>query len=244
MAAFCQRLNWWTWLSGIVFSGALVSQITRACRAALTAGELRAPNGTCSLLAPTSQSQARPGLAPAECVRRRRQGQDFYAACLEYGSALWLRKLPARAMLCLDRAMGADLKGNEEDTRTLANAVRGDVLVHAHTPEGLFIGNPRVHFQHYADRMNEPRREQRRWRAWACWALSRRVLPSLPGDVRHRVREPAVAEIEERLRHHGLPGEDLLWLGELSGRRVRAGVRSSFCWRRRRGYAHCRPNSA
>jgi hypothetical protein len=27
------------------------------------------------------------------------------------------------------------------------------------------LRNPRVHFQHYAGRMNEPRREQRRWRA-------------------------------------------------------------------------------
>jgi hypothetical protein len=148
------------------------------------------------------------------------RGQDFYAACLEYGSALWLRKLPARAMLCLDRAMGADLKGNEKILEHWPMPYAAMSWFMRHTPEGLFIGNPRVHFQHYADRMNEPRREQRRWRAWACWALSRRVLPSLPGDVRHRVREPAVAEIEERLRHHGLPGEDLLWLGELS----RAGV--------------------
>jgi hypothetical protein len=68
-----------------------------------------------------------------------------------------------------------------------------------------------VHFQHYADRMNEPRREQRRWRAWACWALARRVLPHLPEDPRHLVAEPTVEQIASHLVRHGMPGEAELW---------------------------------
>jgi hypothetical protein len=80
-----------------------------------------------------------------------------------------------------------------------------------HTPPGVFIGNPRVHFQHYADRMNEPRREQRRWRAWSCWALARAVRPELPADPRHAVTEPMLDQIFAALDEHGLPGEAQLW---------------------------------
>jgi hypothetical protein len=82
-------------------------------------------------------------------------------------------------------------------------------------PSDLFIGNPRVHFQHYADRMNEPRRDQRRWRAWACWAITRAVRPEWPADPRHNVREPTDAEIERALREHGLPGEADTWTAVL-----------------------------
>lgn len=85
----------------------------------------------------------------------------------------------------------------------------------ATTPANVFLGNPRVHFQHYADRMNDPRREQRRWRAWACWALAREVLPALPADLKHAVVEPTRAEIAEALRRHGIPGEAELWQAQL-----------------------------
>jgi hypothetical protein len=80
-----------------------------------------------------------------------------------------------------------------------------------HAPAGVFIGNPRVHYQHLADRMNEPRRDQRRWRAWACWALARRLRPEWPGDPRHAVVEPTFAEIAARLDAHGIAGETALW---------------------------------
>jgi len=79
------------------------------------------------------------------------------------------------------------------------------LLVHA--PPDVFLGNPRVHFQHYADRMNEPRRAQRAWRAWACWAITRAVRPEFPGDPRHPVIEPALAAIAAGLRLHGCTGE-------------------------------------
>ncbi len=85
----------------------------------------------------------------------------------------------------------------------------------ARTPDGVFIGNPRVHFQHYADRMNEPRREQRRWRAWACWALTRAVAPGLPGDPRHEVTEPSALQIESALAANGLLGEVAVWRAAL-----------------------------
>ncbi len=139
------------------------------------------------------------------------RGAEFYFDCLQYGQSLWQRNLAARAILCLDRAFGADLRGDEPVLLTwpLPYAAMGWLI--AHTPEGVFLGNPRVHFQHYAGRMNEPRREQRRTRAWACWAIARAVAPNLPGDPRHQIAEPTLEAIAAALRVHGHPGEADLW---------------------------------
>ncbi len=143
------------------------------------------------------------------------RGEGFYLACLEYSHALWQRKFAARAILCLDRAMGADLGGGEPVLAEWPMPYCAAAWIMRHVPHGVFIGNPRVHFQHYAGRMNEPRREQRRWRAWACWALSRKVMPHLPGDPRHVVDEPSAGQIEWHLRRLGIPGEAELWHAEL-----------------------------
>jgi hypothetical protein len=139
------------------------------------------------------------------------RGADFYLACLEYGNELWNRGLAARAMLCLDRAMGADLRGDAPVLREHPMPYAAMAWFLQHTPVDVFIGNPRVHFQHYADRMNEPRRDLRRWRAWACWALTRRLRPEWPADPRHAVIEPSEDEIAAELDFHGLPGETALW---------------------------------
>ena len=142
---------------------------------------------------------------------------EFYFACLEYGHALWQRGLAARALLCLDRAFGADLRGDEAVLRLHPLPYAAMAWLIANTPSGAFVGNPRVHFQHYAGRMNEPRREQRRWRSWACWAIARAVRPDLPGDPKHRVVEPSLEEISAALRAHGHAGEPELWAAELAG---------------------------
>lgn len=159
------------------------------------------------------------------------RGEAFYFACLEYGHALWRRGFAARALLCLDRAMGADLRGDEGvlSEWPMPYAAMGWLI--GHTPAGVFVGNPRVHFQHYADRMNEPRREQRRWRAWACWAIARAVRPELPGDPKHRVVEPTREQIEAGLHAHGFSNEAHTWREELTelererpGRAMRPGA--------------------
>lgn len=144
------------------------------------------------------------------------QGADFYFACLEYGQVLWVRGVPARALLCLDRALGADLRGDEPVLSEWPLPYDAMAWCIAQTPEGVFIGNPRVHFQHFADRMNEPRRDLRRWRAWACWALSRVARPELAGDPRHPVEEPTEARIAAELARHGLTGEVALWQAALA----------------------------
>ena len=139
------------------------------------------------------------------------RGAEFYVACLEYGHSLWQRGFAARSILCLDRAMGADLRETEAVLQQwpMPYAAMGWLI--AHTPDGVFLGNPRVHFQHYAGRMNEPRRDQRRWRAWACWAIARAVRPELPGDPRHEIAEPTIAEIYAGLRMFGHVNEAEWW---------------------------------
>src|SRR5215213_6012646 len=139
------------------------------------------------------------------------RGAEFYFACLEYGHALWRKGFAARALLCLDRALGAELTGAEPVLQAHPLPYAAMAWLIAHTPRDVFLGNPRVHFQHYADRMNEPRREQRRWRAWACWAIARAVRPDLPRDSKHQVIEPALPEIERQLISHGHAGEMDTW---------------------------------
>lgn len=144
------------------------------------------------------------------------RGPEFYFACLEYGHALWQKGYAARSLLCLDRAFAADLTGDEPVLRTHPLPYAAMAWLIARTPAGTFLGNPRVHFQHYADRMNDPRREQRRWRAWACWALTRVVRPDLPPDPKHRVVEPSLETIESALRAHGHAREPELWRREMA----------------------------
>ncbi len=139
------------------------------------------------------------------------RGENFYLTCLQYGQHLWQRRLPARAILCLDRAWGADLSGSESVLTQWPMPYEALVYLLRNAPEDAFLGNPRVHFQHYADRLGKPRREQRKWRAWACWALTRATLPELPSDPRHKVVEPNAEEIERQLGKWGHPGEVELW---------------------------------
>ena len=148
--------------------------------------------------------------------RETDRGPEFYFACLEYGHALWQRGFAARALLCLDRALGAELTGDEPVLREHPLPYAAMAWLIRETPTGVFLGNPRVHFQHYADRMNEPRRDQRRWRAWACWALARVVRPDLPNDPKHCVVEPTHEMIAAGLQAHGFPGEVELWRGTLA----------------------------
>jgi hypothetical protein len=144
-------------------------------------------------------------------VHGEARGTEFYVSALTYGHFLWRRGQAARAILCLDRAMGADLCGDEPELKSWPMPYEAMTWFLRHTPTGVFLGNPRVHFQHYAGRMNAPRREQRRWRAWACWALTREVLPHLPGDPKHIIEEPSLALIAEQLSAHGHAGEVALW---------------------------------
>jgi hypothetical protein len=141
---------------------------------------------------------------------------DFYLTALTYAQYLWQRGLAARAILKVDRALLADLRGDEPVLQQWPLPYAATAWLLRHTPRDIFIGNPRVHFQHLADRMNEPRREQRRWRIWACWAICRAVRPEFPDDPKHAVREPGIEEIAAQLDVRGIPGETALWRGVLT----------------------------
>jgi len=139
------------------------------------------------------------------------RGAAFYGTCLEYGQYLWQKRQPARALLCLDRAMGADISAHDPVVGSWPIPYAAMAWIMREVPRDLFCGNPRVHFQHYADRMNEPRKLIRGWRAWACWSLAREVRPELPGDPKHDVIEPSLEAINTGLTKHGLMGEASLW---------------------------------
>lgn len=144
--------------------------------------------------------------APHGCNR----GGKFYVTALTYAQFLCQSALPGRAILTLDRALGADLRGDEPELREWPMPYEAMAWILANGSH--FGGNPRVHFQHLAGRMNEPRREQRRWRIWACWRICRIVLPDLRGDPEHNVEEPDEKQITRQLEAHALPGEAKLWL--------------------------------
>lgn len=150
---------------------------------------------------------------------RKGRGDDFYEMALTYAGSLWLQGLPARSLLLINRALGADLAGNEAilETRPLPYAAVRWILEHRSEEEAYFIGNPRRHYQHLATRMVPPRKTQRSWRAWACWYLSVQVLPTeaYPADElqiqTEGIVEPSRDQISEALDIYGIPGERVLW---------------------------------
>lgn len=154
------------------------------------------------------------------------RGEAFYLTALTYGNYLWQHGHAGRAILKLDRAFGADLRGDEPVLRDWPLPYFAMGWIFQHAPS--FVGNPRVHFQHLADRMNEPRREQRRWRMWACWGLCRLILPNLPDDPKHEVEEPAFESIERMLIAHGHPGEASLWQQAME--EARKNPNTNFIW--------------
>ena len=142
--------------------------------------------------------------------QRAAGGAELYALCLEYGQQLWLDGLPARALLAVDRALYCDVHGTEAAVVAYPlpyAAIRWLVS----QPSDAFTGNARVHYQHLADRVRGERAELKKWRAWAAWALVWQARPELPGDPKHAVAEPTVAEIAAGLEAYGIAGEAQLW---------------------------------
>ena len=139
------------------------------------------------------------------------RGERFFERCLLYSQYLWTRGLAARAILAADRGLFAELTGDEPVLRVHPLPYLALAWMIAHTPSGTFLGNPRVHYQHLADRVRGPLRDQRSARAWAAWHLARTVRPGLPGDPRHLVQEPTLEQTGAALDRHGIPGERIVW---------------------------------
>lgn len=142
---------------------------------------------------------------------RERGEADHYLACLRYGQLLWTHGLPARALLAVDRGLFCEvpslhpvLERHPLPYAAIRWMVTRDI-------GGDFIGNPRVHYQHLADRVRGGREHRVRWRAWAAWAVVRAARPDWPADPRHAVKEPGEAEIKDGLGRHGVAGEPETW---------------------------------
>lgn len=143
------------------------------------------------------------------------QGGAFYLTALTYGQFLWRQQLSARALLAVDRGLYADLQGNEAELTHWPLPYRAIGWLVANNPADTFIGNPRVHYQHLADRVRGERCEQKKWRAWAGWAVVRSVAPGYPADPKHAVTEPTLDEIQAALAEFGVPGEIAMWQAAL-----------------------------
>jgi hypothetical protein len=151
----------------------------------------------------------------------------FYAFCHRYAQSKWMSGLPAQALLQLNRALSADLRGGEPEleTQPLPYAVVTWILRARPDRRGQFLANPRRHYQHYATRMSGPRSELRASRAWACFHLCEGVLPEdeFPRDAEQIEGEgiavPEVGEVLSKLERLGLPGEGELVRALLEGNR-------------------------
>jgi hypothetical protein len=156
---------------------------------------------------------------PLDSRATRRFGPDrgpgFYLAVLNYGQSLWLQGYPARALLLVNRSLGADLDGSEPVLKEWHLPYMAAAWIMQHRAEDQFIGNPRRHYQHLASRMVAPRKALRTWRAWACWFIACRIFPDYPSDeeqiAEEGVVEPGFDEIFEHLDALGIPGEATLW---------------------------------
>lgn len=158
------------------------------------------------------------GAADSRALGKER-GEPFYRLCLEYAQTKWMAGFPAQALLQLNRAMSADLRGDEgllaDDPMPYLPVAW--ILKARPDQEGQFLGNPRRHWQHYATRMSGPHAELRTWRAWACYAIASRILPhaEFPHDMEQVESEllvmPQEEEIAGMLAELGLSGEAELW---------------------------------
>ncbi|MGE9297008.1 MAG: hypothetical protein ACQKBV_12040 [Puniceicoccales bacterium] len=167
---------------------------------------------TASLAACPYLPPARAGLNWRDLNRwRDAQGAEFYETALAYGQTLWTQGLTARAILAVDRALYAELSGDEAVLREWPWPYAAIGWLVKNNPAETFMGNPRVHYQHLADRVRGDRSEQKKWRAWAAWAVVREIAPELEPDPKHVVREPTLAEIETGLDTHGAVDETAVW---------------------------------
>ena len=158
----------------------------------------------------------------SESVSRfeRARGPEFYLAALEYAQSLWLQGFPAKSLLLINRAMGAEVSFDDPVVRQWPLPYRAAAWIMARRLEDQFIGNPRRHYQHLATRMVEPRRELRSWRAWGCWLIATAVYPDYPVDrmqiETERLVLPDTVSVLRALDTHGFPGETSLLLEAIS----------------------------
>lgn len=127
-------------------------------------------------------------------VHAPEKGERFYFAALCYAQSLWREGKPAQAILQLNKAFMADLRGDEPVLSEHSSPYEVLCWFLENRPADRFLGNPVRHFQHLATRVSGERKEIRSWRAWACFHLSRAILPAdeFPPDEEQIAKEGIV----------------------------------------------------
>ena len=123
---------------------------------------------------------------------RQNQGAAFFETAMKYANFLWYNGLPARAILAMDRALFTNLKELDKKWQSLELPYSALIWFLKNPQKDKFLGNPRVHYQHLADRVRGERKEIKQWRTWACWYLTCKAIPELEPDVSHVFIEPTL----------------------------------------------------
>lgn len=145
------------------------------------------------------------------------RGPVFYETALKYAQSLWRTGYPAKSLLLCSRAMAADLHKGDEVLHRWPLPYQAVAWILVNRKEGQFLGNPRLHYQHLASRMVEPKKELRTWRAWACWYLAKELLAQaeFPGDMiqirKEGMVEPTHDEISCQLGKLSTLNDDRCW---------------------------------
>jgi len=148
---------------------------------------------------------------------RGNEGPEFYVTALRYAQYLWQRNEAARAILAFDRAILAAGAWTPPDAPAPFMPYPALAWMLREHDREAFIGNPRAHYQHLADRVRGPGSERKAARAWACWHIVRRVRPEFERDPRHDVDPPTREATRGRLDRLGCPGEAERWAEALEG---------------------------
>ena len=145
----------------------------------------------------------------------KRRDAEFYYTALTYAQSLWLNGYPARSLLAVDRALFANLTDKDEILLKWPLPYAAVPWLINNAGNQHFLGNPRVHYQHLADRVRGSSQEQKKWRSWACWHLVRKCAPDLDADHSHQVIEPSQEETKRQLMQHGIASDLRSWLKAL-----------------------------
>lgn len=139
-------------------------------------------------------------------------GGAYYLEALRYGQYLWERRLTARSILAITKALHAEVATTEAELADWPLPYKALKWIFREHDDTDFMGNPRISFQHQAERLRGARAEQRRWRCWAVWKLAESALPHLPNATDGIGIYPDIATIYTQLEQHGIPQEAKLWL--------------------------------
>lgn len=149
------------------------------------------------------------------CLTRLKDGDpaDYYLAALRYGHYLWQRGIAGRAILAVTKGLYTDLPSRHAMYDRWPWPYAALKWMVSNHPGHEFPGNPRVSFQHQANRMDPVRSRVKISRAWAVWALICLARPDLPGDPTESFKVLSHDEIEALLFKHGSRDEAEVWRG-------------------------------